>query len=123
MSYDRLFTQFDLLHQNASVASVYGEPIQAEGKVIVPVAVVSYGFGLGVGEGPSNEGAAPTAGGGGGGGLTAKPVAIIEITPERTRVESIVDEQLIALAGIAFAAWAVLWIAAALIRIWGKPRA
>ncbi len=124
MEYNHLFAQFDRLHEHASVEAVYGQPVESEGKIIIPVASVSYAFGLGIGEGqgPQLEGGSQPSGsgGGGGGGVQAKPVAVIEITPERTRVESIVDEQLIALAGIVFAAWAVFWVASALIRIFGK---
>ncbi len=125
MDYDRMFAQFDDLKEHATVNAVYGEPIEAEGKVVIPVASVSYAFGLGLGEGqgrPNEEGSEPGSGSGagGGGGVQAKPVAVIEITPDGTRIESVVDEQLIALAGIAFAAWAVFWIASALKRIFGK---
>jgi uncharacterized spore protein YtfJ len=127
MDYDRMFAQFDNLPEHATVNAVYGEPVEVEDKVIIPVASVSYAFGLGLGEGQGSseeEGgeSGSGAGAGGGGGVQAKPVAIIEITPERTHVEGIVDEQLIALAGIAFAAWAVFWVASALIRIFGRRK-
>lgn len=124
MDYDRLFAQFDQLQENASVNVVYGQPVETEGKVIIPVASVSYTFGLGLGEGQGpqfEDGSQPGGeGGGGGGGLQAKPVAVIEITPERTHVEGIIDEQQIAMAGIGFAAWAIFWVVAAIIRIFGK---
>ena len=38
------------LGQNASVKSVYGEPIVTDGKTIIPVAQVAFGFGGGYGE-------------------------------------------------------------------------
>lgn len=61
--------------------TVFGEPISANGKTIVPVATVRYGFGAGTGrKSPDNE-----EGFGGGGGFTAKPVGVIEITNEQTR--------------------------------------
>lgn len=127
MDYDRMFAQFDDLQEHATVDAVYGEPVEIEDKVVIPVASVSYVFGLGLGEGqgrPQEDGGEPGSGSGagGGGGVQAKPVAVIEITPDRTRIESIVDEQLIALAGIVFAAWAVFWVASALIRIFGKRK-
>lgn len=82
---------------NASVESVYGEPIQAGDKTIIPVARIRYGFGGGFGHGkktkewisepglftgeekPDGEGA------GGGGGFSARPNGVYEITADRTR--------------------------------------
>ena len=34
------------LRSTATVKSVFGEPIQTEGKTVVPIAKVGYGFGL-----------------------------------------------------------------------------
>ena len=39
----------------ATVKSVFGEPIHAEGKTVVPVAKVAYGFGAGSGSGPDKH--------------------------------------------------------------------
>jgi len=49
-------------------------------------------------------------GGGGGAGGRARPIAYIEVGPDGTKVEPIVDEQKIALAGILLGAWAVGWV-------------
>lgn len=124
MEYERLFAQFDALQERAGVNAVFGPPVETGGKIVIPAASVSYAFGLGLGEGqgPSSEDSPGGSGGGGGGGARSRPVAVIEITPERTHVEGVVDEQLIALAGLAFAAWAVFWVASALIRIFGRDR-
>lgn len=74
------------LVSTATVRSVFGEPIQAEGKTVVPVAKVSYGFGAGAGTERPDEGAEPTEeGGGGGGGVRAFPAGALEITPAGTR--------------------------------------
>ncbi len=35
------------LHSSATVTNVFGEPVLAEGRTIVPVARVRYGFGAG----------------------------------------------------------------------------
>ena len=35
----------------ASVKTVYGEPIEAQGKTIIPVAKIVFGFGAGAGTG------------------------------------------------------------------------
>jgi hypothetical protein len=44
------------LHSTAHVKTIYGEPIVAEGKTIIPVAEVKYGFGGGGGQ----QGTRPT---------------------------------------------------------------
>jgi uncharacterized spore protein YtfJ len=69
----------------ANVKSVYGEPITAGGRTVIPVAVVAYGFGGGTGKGkrPGNDDS--PEGGGAGGGMRAQPAGVLEITPEGTR--------------------------------------
>lgn len=84
----------------ANVHTVYGEPITAEGRTIIPVAKVRYGFGGGFGEGNVDE-AQRQGGGGGGGGVEVKPIGIIEITPEETRYISFEDRGRLIRAGIA----------------------
>ncbi len=66
----------DRIGAAASAKSVYGEPVTAHGRTIIPVARVGYGFGGGVGDGDAQ--------GGGGGGLST-PVGVYEITTEGTR--------------------------------------
>ena len=56
------------LQTTANVETVYGEPIVAEGKTIIPVARVRYGFGGGFGEGNGGNGSSRENGGSGGGG-------------------------------------------------------
>jgi len=74
------------LHGGASVKAVYGEPIETQGKTIIPVAKVMYGFGAGYGEQKEDkkEGS-DREGGGAGAGVRAKPVGVIEVTEEGTR--------------------------------------
>jgi hypothetical protein len=43
------------LQASASVKTIYGEPVAAEGKTIIPVARVAYGFGAGSGSGGKGE--------------------------------------------------------------------
>lgn len=87
----------DQFRGDANVRRAYGDPIQFEGRTIIPVANVtySYGFGEGGGWGEKNpvegetavedEDAASGAGGYGMGGVTrATPLGVIEITPEGT---------------------------------------
>ena len=45
---EKLASQFG---QNASVKNVYGDPIQAGNKTIIPVARIAYGLGGGYGQG------------------------------------------------------------------------
>jgi uncharacterized spore protein YtfJ len=64
----------------ANVKSVFGEPIHAEGKTVVPVARVAFGFGAGGGAKSADHN-----GGGGGGGVRAFPAGVLEITHNGTR--------------------------------------
>lgn len=84
------------LREQADVRTVFGEPIVAEGRTVVPVARVAYGFGGGYGEGgvvdgtvvPDDPDRLPAErgdGGGLGGGLVATPVGVVELTPQGTR--------------------------------------
>src|SRR6266851_1812080 len=75
----------------ASVKAVYGEPISAHGKTVVPVAKIMYGYGAG-----------------GGGGVRAIPVGVIEISDQQTRFVPITDRKMLTgavLAGIGFGMW------------------
>ena len=74
--------------QTTGVRTVFGEPISAEGRTIIPVARVAYGFGSGGGASeklPGHSADMKGEGAGGGGGVRAVPAGVIEITPERTR--------------------------------------
>jgi uncharacterized spore protein YtfJ len=75
------------LRSTATVKSVFGEPIQMEGKTVVPIAKVAYHFGGGFGSKPKSGESRPDAkqeGGGGGGDVKAFPAGALEITPNRT---------------------------------------
>jgi uncharacterized spore protein YtfJ len=77
------------LHENlassARVKSVFGEPIIAGEKTIIPVARVTYGFGAGAGTGGAGEKNAKGEGGGGGGGMRANPVGIFVVGAQENR--------------------------------------
>jgi uncharacterized spore protein YtfJ len=77
------------LSHSASVKSVFGEPITAQGKTIIPVAQVAYGFGGGFGHKQKTpldkEAQQGDKGAGGGGGILAKAKGVYEVTPEATR--------------------------------------
>jgi uncharacterized spore protein YtfJ len=74
--------------QSTGVRTVFGEPVSAEGRTIIPVARVAYGFGGGGGL-SRNQGAESSdtngEGAGGGGGAHAVAAGVVEITPEGTR--------------------------------------
>lgn len=77
------------LHENlssrAQVKSVFGEPITAGDKTIIPVARVAYGFGAGTGSGGLEIKTARGEGGGGGGGVGVLPVGVFEVSQKETR--------------------------------------
>lgn len=84
------------LHASADVQKVYGAPISAEGKTILPVAKMLYGFGGGSGSATKKitEGLHPAGeGGGGGGGVAVMPVGVFEISASGTRFVSLVDKR------------------------------
>lgn len=92
---DMLKNMAENLKSSASVDVVFGGTRETQGKAIIPVASVQYAFGAGGGEGtsPAEEGqkVSSGSGGGGGGSVKARPVAVLEITPEETRVLPIMD--------------------------------
>jgi uncharacterized spore protein YtfJ len=87
------------LHTSASVKTVYGDPLQIDGKTVIPVARVAYGFGGGVGK--AEKGEQPSEGEGAGGGVSAKPVGVVEITGADTRFVPFGQTRKIALAALA----------------------
>jgi uncharacterized spore protein YtfJ len=80
----------------ASVKAIYGEPIAAHGKTVIPVAKIMYGYGAGTGTGGVGDTSARGEGGGGGGGVRAVPVGVIEITDQQTRFVPITDRKRLA---------------------------
>jgi uncharacterized spore protein YtfJ len=77
----------------ASVKAIYGEPISAHGKTVVPVAKILYGYGAGAGTGGLGDANARGEGGGGGGGVRAIPVGVIEISEQQTCFVPITDRK------------------------------
>jgi uncharacterized spore protein YtfJ len=69
----------------AGVKAIYGEPITAQGKTIIPVAKLMYGYGAGAGTGGVGNSSAQGEGGGGGAGVRTIPVGVIEISDQTTR--------------------------------------
>ncbi len=74
------------LQTGANVRNVYGEPVTAHGRTIIPVAKVMYGYGAGSGGARAGRESLPAGqGGGGGGGMRALPVGALEISESGTR--------------------------------------
>src|ERR1700686_456966 len=91
-----------------SVKAIYGEPISAHGKTVVPVAKIMYGYGAGAGTGGVGDSHARGEGGGGGGGVRAIPVGVIEISDQQTRFVPITARKKLTgavLAGIVLGMW------------------
>ncbi len=72
---------------SANVKQVFGEPIEAHGKTIVPVARVMYHVGAGWGGRKAETEDGGMGGGGGGGVVVAVPAGVLEVTPEGVRFE------------------------------------
>ena len=92
----------------ASVKAIYGEPISAHEKTIIPVAKIMYGYGASAGTGGVGDTKARGEGGGGGGGVRAVPVGVIEVSSQQTRFIPITDRRKLAgvlLAGVGLGMW------------------
>jgi uncharacterized spore protein YtfJ len=123
-----------------NVDAVFGKPETVGERVLIPVAEITYGFGAGMGTaGPAccceesgdeeedescececechEEHGEGAGGGGGGAGGRARPIAYIEVGPDGTKVEPIMDEQKIALAGMLLGAWAIAWVGMVLVTL------
>jgi uncharacterized spore protein YtfJ len=113
---DVLNTITDRLHATAHVKTIYGEPIVAEGKTIVPVAEIKYGFGGGGGQQQETsnrqgsrdgepagvgEPAGTRSGMGGGGGISVRPLGVVEVSSSGTRYISFSQGRKIALSVLA----------------------
>jgi uncharacterized spore protein YtfJ len=91
MSFQQYFQSIiDRLQGGANIKTVYGDPIVAEGKTIIPVAKVAYCFGAGIAPGLSSlkeeeQRAEQVERTGMGGGLRARPLGVVEITKEETK--------------------------------------
>ena len=90
--------------------NVYGEPITAGDRTIVPAVQVRYAFGGGAGKSNRGDRGEDSHGGGGGGRASLHPCGAIEIGPSGTRYISFDNGQRL---GAALALGFALGIAAA----------
>jgi len=70
---------------SASVKNVYGDPVVAGDRTVIPAAQVHYAFGGGGGGKPKGDIEAEAEGGGGGARVSARPCGVVEVTPDGTR--------------------------------------
>jgi uncharacterized spore protein YtfJ len=92
--------------QATGVRTVFGEPISAGGRTIIPVARIAYGFGSGGGSSDATgiePGRPRGEGAGGGGGVRAVPAGVVEVTGSETRFVRFDDWR--PLAGVAVVAF------------------
>lgn len=87
--YGSLGSLVESLRESATVEKVYGEPIEAHGKTVIPVARISYGAGRGYGmsrryDEEGREERQP-AGESGGGGIFVAPLGVFEVSEADTR--------------------------------------
>jgi len=130
----RLLDALAELREKVNVNAVFGEPVTAAGRTVIPVARVRYRFEMGMwqatGSGEQAAEASTSAagadveetGGDGSGRMMARPLAIVEVTEEGTRVKPIVDEQKMRLAAGLLAGWVAFWMAWTITKILaGRP--
>jgi len=89
---DEIRDVVDQLTESGNARTVYGDPVEREGRTVVPVARIGYGFGggFGQGDGELDEGG---SGGGIGAGLSARPVGALEVTDHETRFVPVADRR------------------------------
>ncbi len=100
---------FESLIDAVGVETVFGEPVRADGRLIIPVAETSVGGGFGGVQFATPEGVerrevrVPLASRGGGGGASTRPVAIVVVTPDQVKVQPVLDMNRLALTAMATA--------------------
>ena len=115
MGPDELFGKLMDITKAASVEHVFGKPEKVGEKLVIPIAAVRCCFGGGWGSGKApTEGETSDApegeGCGGGAGVLARPVGVLEVTAEETKVIPVVDTTLIAVGGMILGAAALYLI-------------
>ncbi|MCH8960344.1 MAG: hypothetical protein IH820_03255 [Bacteroidetes bacterium] len=84
MSIEHYFQSIaERLHSSANVRTVYGEPVETQGKTVIPVSKVRYAFGGG--SVPFGEDGGVEEAAGGGGAMQAEPLGVFEVTDAGTR--------------------------------------
>lgn len=89
-----LTTLADRFSTSGKVQNVFGEPIEAHGRTIIPVARVRFGLGAGGGGENKSQTEDNVGGSGGGGGVKVTPIGVLEITEAGTNFIRFFDPQL-----------------------------
>jgi len=123
MFLDELQKRFADMQGKANWHAVFGDVIEVDGRRLIPVASVQYLFGMGGGQDPPRSRARgrgartptvpPPGGGGGGGGMRLEPIALIDISNGRTRVEPIINITRLVVVALVVVAWSIFWVARA----------
>ena len=116
---ERMLATVARLPSQADVDAVFGKPATVDGRTVIPAAEVTYAFEVGaersspaVGQGDAQVSVADE----GSAGITSRPVALIEVTPERTTVRPVVDFRRLLPRLLLFAGWSAFWIALAIVK-------
>lgn len=110
MFLEDLQKRFADMQNKAGVKAVFGDPVELDGRKVIPVASVQYGFGMGGGTGPKKEEGEVPSGGGGGGGARIEPIAIVEVVDGKLKVQPIVNVTKLVAISAFVAAWAIFWV-------------
>jgi uncharacterized spore protein YtfJ len=119
-----MFAALEGLRETSSAEAVFGEPVEVEDRLLVPVAAVARGFGMAfsaeiVDDAEDVEVSSDEGNGSAGGGSGSWPVAVLEISERETVVRPIIDETKTTLAAIALVAWVVFWVGATIRSVFG----
>lgn len=117
MFLEELQKRFADMQNKAGVKAVFGDPVELDGRKVIPVAAVQYGFGMGGGTGPKKEEGEAPSGGGGGGGARIEPIAVVEVVDGKLNVQPIVNVTRLAVIGAFVAAWGIFWMTRTLRKI------
>jgi uncharacterized spore protein YtfJ len=105
------------MQDKAAVRTVFGDPVELDGRRVIPVASVQYGFGMGGGTGPKKEEEEAPSGGGGAGGARVEPIAVVEVADGKVKIRPIVNVTRMAVIGALVAAWGIFWVARTIRRV------
>ncbi|HZP57844.1 MAG TPA: spore germination protein GerW family protein [Dehalococcoidia bacterium] len=115
---EEMVERISRLPEHVGVNACFGQPIEKDGHILVPVARTSFGFGMGFGRGsgrsPAQHGmdgeGGEGEGGGGGGGGSATPVAVIDLARDDVQIRPVMDPMRAATAGLLLAGWVAFWL-------------
>ena len=85
---DPIKTTLDGLLKVLKMENVIGEPIESNGRILIPVTKIGLGFGAGMGQGGITQGN-ESQGTGAGGGATVEPIAFVLVDNNAEESEQI----------------------------------